>query len=580
MSRSESRSTALAAALLVLLVLLATLQYRWLGQIADAERHELQARVDEAAHRIAGDFDRELQRAFVHFFIDPRAGATAVGSLPLRARVWRASAQHPELISGFFMFSEETGLVRLNEETGELEQADWPEELRGVAESFEASSGQRGPSRIIAQNGGALVVPVRPDQPGVRPLAGIVLGLDLDFLVSELLPALIATHLGDESGGDFEVAVVESDSRRVIHRSTAHAPLSRPPADAAAPMFGLRGRDGFPASRPPDSLGRNGARRRRPGARAASQERVRPTDLAGPRGRRARGRNPWEQLAASAGPRWEILVAHRAGSLDAVVARARTRNLVVSSGVLLLLAGSFVFLIQSNRRAHRLAQQQLDFVAGISHELNTPLAAIRSSGENLADGVVTDPVRVREYGALIGREGRRLSGLVEQVLDYAGLRSGRDHDRRPVDIAAAVRGALEDSETEIATAGSAVETSFGKDLPSVLGDAAALRRAVRNLISNAVKYGGGWLRVSVSRDDSFVVVRVGDRGPGIPDAERRRAFEPFYRGSSAASNVPGTGLGLSIVKGIVEKHGGRASIRGGEGCVVELRLPTAPVRSA
>ena len=71
MLRSETRSTVLAAALLVLLVLLATFQYKWLGQIADAERHELQARVDDAAHRIAGDFDRELRRAFVQFLVDP-----------------------------------------------------------------------------------------------------------------------------------------------------------------------------------------------------------------------------------------------------------------------------------------------------------------------------------------------------------------------------------------------------------------------------------------------------------------------------------------------------------------------------
>jgi len=579
MPRSESRATAVAAALLVLLVLLATFQYRWLGQIADAERHELQARVDDAAHRIAGDFDRELRRAFVQFLVDPRAGRTAADSLPLKARVWRSSAQHPELIAAFFMFSPESGASRLDEETGELRPTDWPDELRGLADSLEAEGGERHPARLIAQGASALVVPIRPSRPDLRNWGATILQLDREVLVAELLPELIATHLGDEAGGDFEVAVVELESRRVIHRSTQHAPLSKPPADAAARMFGLGGPDGFSGLGRPDPRSRRSGGVRPPDGPAGHGERRPPSDFTRPRSRRGGGR-PRDRVAASAAPRWEILITHRAGSLDAVVARARTRNLVVSGGVLLLLAGSLVFLTQSNRRAHRLAKQQLEFVAGISHELNTPLAAIRSSGENLADGVVTDPGRVREYGVLIRREERRLSGLVEQVLDYAGLRSGRDPVRDPVDMALAVGAALEDAETEIASAGCEVEVSLDSGLPNVVGDPAALRRAARNVISNAVKYGGGWVRVSVFCEDALVVVRVEDRGPGIPGVERRRVFEPFYRGRSTASNVPGTGLGLSIVKDIVDSHGGKIAIRGAEGCVIELRLPAVPVASA
>ena len=147
-------------------------------------------------------------------------------------------------------------------------------------------------------------------------------------------------------------------------------------------------------------------------------------------------------------------------------------------------------------------------------------------------------------------------------------------------MAVAVGAALEDAETEIASAGSDVEVSIDSDLPNVVGDSAALRRAVRNVVSNAVKYGGGWLKVSARREDAFVVVRVEDRGPGIPEVERRRVFEPFYRGRSTASNVPGSGLGLSIVKDIVDSHGGKIAIRGTEGCAIEMRLPGARVASA
>src|SRR6185436_5546643 len=93
------------------------------------------------------------------------------------------------------------------------------------------------------------------------------------------------------------------------------------------------------------------------------------------------------------------------------------------------------FLVASTRRAHDLARQQLEFVATVSHELRTPLAVIRSAGDNLADGVVADEARVRQYGALVRSEGLRLTELVEQILEFAGLQSGqRATARRPVTI--------------------------------------------------------------------------------------------------------------------------------------------------
>src|SRR5262249_19880877 len=102
---------------------------------------------------------------------------------------------------------------------------------------------------------------------------------------------------------------------------------------------------------------------------------------------------------------WQLLVKHRAGSLEAAVMQVRRRNLMLSFGILLLLGVSMFLILLSARRAQRLAKQQMEFVAGVSHELRTPLAVICSAGENLADGVIGDQLQVKRYGELIRSEG-------------------------------------------------------------------------------------------------------------------------------------------------------------------------------
>src|SRR5207247_8670753 len=102
-------------------------------------------------------------------------------------------------------------------------------------------------------------------------------------------------------------------------------------------------------------------------------------------------------------------------------ATSRRRNLAISLGVLGLLAASFVLILGSAQRQHRLARQQIEFVAAVSHELRTPLAVICSAGDNLADGVVADGPQVTRYVTLLQTEGRRLSDMVERVLEFAGI---------------------------------------------------------------------------------------------------------------------------------------------------------------
>src|SRR5947209_4155128 len=133
-------------------------------------------------------------------------------------------------------------------------------------------------------------------------------------------------------------------------------------------------------------------------------------------------------------------------ALADVIASSRRRNFIISSVVLALLAGSFALLAVLARRAERQRLQQLEFVAGITHEVNTPLAALTSAGQNLADGVVSEPTHVKNYGAMVVKESRRLGDLVAQVLDFAGLQArGAAPRRERVDVASLIDEAIAQS---------------------------------------------------------------------------------------------------------------------------------------
>jgi signal transduction histidine kinase len=268
---------------------------------------------------------------------------------------------------------------------------------------------------------------------------------------------------------------------------------------------------------------------------------------------------------------WQLLVKHRAGSLDAAVASVRRRNLGISFGILLLLGASVGFIVMSSRRAQRLATQQMEFVAGVSHELRTPLAVICSAAENLADGVpglIENRDQIKRYGSLIRDEGRRLTSMVEQVLEFAGAQSGKKtYDLRPTEPDQVIEDALAACHLQLVEGGFEVEKKIPDDLPRINADAAALSRAIQNLLSNAMKYSGNrrWIGldaklVKTDRGDE-VQIKISDCGLGIAPSELSHIFEPFYRGREVvASQIHGNGLGLSLVRHIIEAHGGRVDV--------------------
>jgi signal transduction histidine kinase len=249
---------------------------------------------------------------------------------------------------------------------------------------------------------------------------------------------------------------------------------------------------------------------------------------------------------------WRITAVHRAGSLDAAVAQLRHRNLLICFGILAVLVASIGIVVVSAARAQRLARQQMEFVSAVSHELRTPLAVICSAGENLADGVVRDPDRLKSYGKVVRDEGRRLTEMIDRALDAF--------------------------EIPIRENGFTVERRIPEDVPPVMAEPVSLTRAVHNLISNAIKYAGEerWIGLSVFTEGQWLKLAVQDRGPGISSADLPHIFEPFYRGRYAVEGqIHGSGLGLSLVKEAVEQHNGQIHVASnpGTGSTFCISLP-------
>ena len=570
------------AVLLVLLGTLATLQYRWAGELSEGEGARLRASARSRAEAMGLDFDRELTRAFQHLQLEPEAlRAHDFAAYAREYGRWRAEASHPDLVKDVLLVERGEAaalhLSRFDASQANFVPLTWPGELAPLQERL--SGRGRGPMGLVLPEFPAVLIPVAPGPPpdgrGFRPgpappgsrpppsgmgapprLDGrreppprgfgppdvVVLMLDLTYVRERFLPALAERHFGGPHGLDYSLAVLTRDEppREVWRSSPGVAPLR--PADASAGLLDVRFEDAGGPGRGFVSGGRGGPREP-PGS-------------------------------------WRLVAVHAGGSIDHAVAVARWRNLAVGLSILLLLGASVAVMMVAARRAELLGRQQMEFVAGVSHDLRTPLAVIRSAAENLADGLVLDAAQVRSYGTLVRDEGRRLSDMVEQVLELAGADAGRARETAPVDVGALLDDALRACEPELRTAGVVAERSVPNGLPRVMGDAGALRRAVRNLVENALKHGGDvrWIgvRAGAAAGQREVWVAVEDRGPGVAPEDLPRIFEPFYRGRDAAARqVAGSGLGLSLVRRIVESHGGRVTVERGHerGSVFTIRLP-------
>jgi signal transduction histidine kinase len=254
-----------------------------------------------------------------------------------------------------------------------------------------------------------------------------------------------------------------------------------------------------------------------------------------------------------------------------------------TSALLLLGAGTALFFtIRAVAREMEVSRMKAEFVSSVSHEFRTPLSAIEALLERLESGKVRDEEMLRRYYQASRREVQRLTGMVNQLLDFSRLKEGREEfSFATIDLNLLADEALQSFRN--LGFGARLADALDREGPlNVTADKDAAYQCIHNLIDNALKYSPDGSQVSITSGlrDHEVFLRVSDRGPGIAPEERELIFEQFYRAKSAGVHgIQGAGIGLALVKRAMQAHSGTVTLENstGEGSTFQLTFPEAEV---
>ena len=445
----------------LLLTGLAFLQYRWTGDLSEAERGRMRASLNERATRMARELDREITRAFVGLSVEAEMLRTGdYSAFAERYDRWRALATDPALVKDIYVARAEGGAeaepLRYSPERRTFEPSAWPPAVAAARDRTPSEGGERrprpffGPLELLEDGTPIARMPTPTFERGPRPpwsagreavwatseratsgprpgagpgpeggsvsygvmrVAGFaVLVFDRDVILSKLLPRLAARHFSEGTESGFDLTVARRDQpEHIIYRS------SGPPggkAEASSGLLELRfeeiGEEELRALGGPFM------------ARAEARRGPGPPDRRGFAGRFFRGPGP------EAGGLWVLEVAYRGGSVEALVAAARRRNLAVSFSVLLLLGAATVLagLGGAPGAAHGRATDGVRG-RGVPRAAHSRLGDLLGRARTWRTASSPGPRECTRYGALVRDEGRRLARLIEQILDFAGSYTGR-----------------------------------------------------------------------------------------------------------------------------------------------------------
>lgn len=595
--------------LLIILLALGFVQYKWIDQLTEAQRQRTEANLSAALSNIESDFDIEITRAFMTFQVPVSNSSEAE-----RYEEWRHHAPYPNLIRGVYITEAgQTDALPKPVIPGEspITSVRWDRELPelrtsfgGVAASLDGPIGVQvfsttrvgafaSPGHGVVVDGNpAFVFPVMPlvaggasrmvvrarekngafQQRGVvragpmRPPQWGIVVFDANYIRSTFLPRLVQVYFRNSTGSDYDIAVVDRSggtSSKVVYPSqSASLPAEFARPDGKTGLFQLR-LDCFSTS---SSISPTNAVIAVPNAPQGPLPGI--GTLAEILARKPEACNYPPPLAGNDDASWEMLAKYRSGSLDQAVATFRRRNLFLSGTVLLVLALGISMVVLLTERARALAEMQAEFVLGVSHELRTPLTVISVAADNLKRGMVENSEQAHTYGEIIHRQGADLSNMIEEIFAFARMRSEVIRHRSYVAPEQIVKDALADSESALRQAGMEVELDLAPELPAINVDVPLIKRCLGNLIQNAIKYAAAGERIAIraskvtKNQKEAVEISVEDHGPGISADDVPHIFEPFYRGKPGeSSRVTGIGLGLTLVKRGVEAHDGTVEVK-------------------
>ena len=569
-------SWAAVALLVALCAVLAGLQYRWIREVADAESYRLREDLHYRLNLLRRDLNDEVFAACYGYIPAnweiQKLGRDMAYLSQYRNRkesgdhvVRRMAVAVPDKLDLVLLFPDATGT--------HLVPGKWPPEWDAMRKSLIVR--WRGGPAPLNQSSTLVEFPrfgtdMRSGPRSVEQ-EWLLLDLDADHIGQTLLSEMLNRYLGQNGKLEYDAEVVARNNPAVtIYRSPTDASgRTAWIADASVDLLEIA----RPQSAAPEPS---------PSPRAAPMD----SDASRPATRIVAPSN----TAPEPGPNralWNLRIHHHAGSLETIVAKGRRTNDLLAAGLLLLIFVTTYALVRFSRRAQNLAELQMNFVAGVSHEVRTPLTVIRTAAYNLRGDLASQPGQVARYGALIREQAEKLSALVEQVLRYGNARAGRVLQKRePLAVQELIEAGLLAASNATQTKDLVVDKRIEPGLPLILADRESMQHALQNLFENAMKYGapgGDWIGISATPSKNggplSVEIRVADRGPGIPAEERDYIFDPFFRGQRPLKDqIHGTGLGLNLVKRIVEAHGGTVAVRdkSGPGAEFIVRLPVAP----
>jgi signal transduction histidine kinase len=276
---------------------------------------------------------------------------------------------------------------------------------------------------------------------------------------------------------------------------------------------------------------------------------------------------------------WKMGIGYRNTTIEALARSQFRQNLLLIGVAITLLGAGLILALRATTREMKLVEAKTIFVSNVSHELKTPLSLIRLFAETLELGRVRNSEEAHEYYRIINRESRRLTRLINNILDFSRIEAGRrQYQFAKTAAVEVVIEVLQSYERQMTNAGFESQMNIQPDLPSAMIDREALAQAVLNLVDNAIRYSdqAKKIEVSVRLRGGDIAIEVADQGIGIPKAEHQRIFEKFYRVSTGlVHDTQGSGLGLAIVKHIVEAHRGRVTVESapGKGSRFTILLP-------
>ncbi len=276
---------------------------------------------------------------------------------------------------------------------------------------------------------------------------------------------------------------------------------------------------------------------------------------------------------------WTLQTGFGNRTIAAIAESSSRPQLALMSMLALVMAAGVFFVAGAAAREVRLAELKSNFVASVSHDLKTPLALIQLFAETLELGRVRTPERAAEYYRIINSEAKKLTRLIENILDFSRMEAGlRPYRMGPTDLGEVTRNVVARLQSQFDQGRFNVVMHVESGLPAVDVDMGAVQQAIENVLANAMKYSreNRDIEVEVAREGARVAVRVTDHGIGIAKRDQRHVFRKFYRVDSGLGGGPqGCGLGLAIVDHTMRGHGGAVSVQSepGRGSTFTLAFP-------